>query len=197
MYLLSLHQLARVQITTSKHIHKMGINTINHFLELNEINFLSSQSISKEIANSFQKLLYKSEQKTLRTRLKLKEINLIIFPSWSHSEEILYEELTNIIISLSNHPQKNKITLLIENSDISDKDVEIFLYSIAMDLMINNVIVIDNELQISLIGKLNEIQWKALIPCIQGRVPLVNENKFAINSIGVENFIDYDLHQIV
>ncbi|MBD2432470.1 MULTISPECIES: hypothetical protein [Fischerella] len=197
MYLLSLHQLARVQITTSKHIHKMGINTINHFLELDEINFLSSQSISKEIANSFQKLLYKSEQKTLRTRLKLKEINLIIFPSWSHSEEILYEELTNIIISLSNHPQKNKITLLIENSDISDKDVEIFLYSIAMDLMINNVIVIDNELQISLIGKLNEIQWKALIPCIQGRVPLVNENKFAINSIGVENFIDYDLHQIV
>ena len=117
---------------------------------------------------------------TTLLRLNLKEHNFIIFPDWSQPEEFVGLELQEVIETLSTHPSRQKTTLLIDTSNISVEDAELFLYSIAMSLFMNEDSDITEELEIALVGDLADIQWKALLPRIQARIVLKHENKEAV-----------------
>ena len=53
---------------------------------------------------------------------------------------------------------------------------------------------VSEELKISLIGHLGEIQWKALLPRIQARIVLGNDNQQAITQTGAENLPAYEIN---
>ncbi|MBV9387570.1 MAG: hypothetical protein JOZ78_14215 [Chroococcidiopsidaceae cyanobacterium CP_BM_ER_R8_30] len=53
---------------------------------------------------------------------------------------------------------------------------------------------VSEELEISLIGHLGEIQWKALLPRIQARIVLENENQQAIAQAGAEHLPAYEIN---
>ncbi|WP_287284418.1 glycosyltransferase [Okeania sp. SIO2G4] len=108
---------------------------------------------------------------------KLSEINLIIFPDWSQSEETVGLELQEVIKSLVTHPEKAKMTLLIDNSNISGEDADLILSSVAMNLLMEEELEVDEGPEIVLVGELNQIQWSALIPQLQGRIKLEHENE--------------------
>lgn len=120
---------------------------------------------------------------TTLLRLNLKEHNFIIFPDWSQPEELLGLELQVLIETLSTHPDRQKTTLLIDTSNITTEDAELFLYSVAMNLLMNEDSDITEELEIALIGDLADIQWKALLPSIQARIVLKHENQEALDKL--------------
>ena len=116
-------------------------------------------------------------------RLNLKEINLIIFPDWSQLEEFLGLELLEVIRAIATHPDKSKMTLLVDTTNISDEDADLALSSVAMNLLMEADLDVSDGPEIIAIGQLSEIQWQALVPYLHARIALENQHKEAIGQI--------------
>ncbi len=143
-----------------------------------------------------QRLEAATEQSTaLIDSLRLREINYIIFPNWSVSEDILTQELTQVIKALINHPDQSKITLLIYTNGISEEDANLFLSAVAMNLLMEEDLDVE-QLEISLVEKLETIQWEALVPHLQGRILLEHENQEAIALAQMANLPSHELDSL-
>ncbi len=91
--------------------------------------------LSKEYLPDANKISSNNKVTSIKENLKLRDINLVIFPDWSKSEESLGMELQKVIKAIASHPDKSKITLLIDNSNISAEDADLILSSVAMNLL--------------------------------------------------------------
>ncbi len=129
--------------------------------------------------------------------LKLKDINLIIFPNWSRSEDSLSQELASVVQSLATHPDRKRITLLIDTSDISDEDADLVVSGMIMNLLIQEDLDVTAGPEISLVGMLEEIQWQALLPCLYARIVLENENQQAIARAKTEAIPTFQFDSLV
>lgn len=119
--------------------------------------------------------------------LNLREVNLIIFPDWSQSEEIISEDLEQVIRAIATHPDSNKITLLVDQGNLDEEEVGLILSGVSMNLLMQEDLDISDSAEISLIGQLSEVQWQALLPRIQARIVLENENKEAIAQVKADS----------
>ncbi|MDJ1167896.1 glycosyltransferase family 1 protein [Roseofilum sp. BLCC_M154] len=118
--------------------------------------------------------------------LNLQEINLIIFPDWSKSEERIGLALQEVIKGLVSHGDRAKMTLLIDHTHIEAEDADLLLSSVAMNLLMEENLEVDEGPEIVLVGDLSEAQWSVLIPQLQGRIRLEDENQEAIALSQVE-----------
>ncbi|MEG4201678.1 glycosyltransferase [Microcoleus sp. Pol12A5] len=134
---------------------------------------------------------------TTLLRLNLKEINLIIFPDWTQPEESVGVDIARVVRAIATHPEKNKITILTDNSNISDEDANLALSSVAMNLLMEEDLDVSDGPEISLIGQLSEIQWEALIPRLHARIVLENENREAIAQANAENISSFELDRFM
>ena len=113
----------------------------------------------------------------LQEKLRLREINLIIFPDWSQLEESLAWELQEVIKVTASHKDKGRITLLIDNSNISDEDADLALSSVAINLLMEEDLDVSEGPEISIIGNLSQVQWQTLLSVVEGKITLENENQ--------------------
>ncbi|MEH1784547.1 MAG: glycosyltransferase [Nostoc sp.] len=155
--------------------------------------FLDSRSYSAKIGSLFQELLSKYLADTLSQNLQLGDINLIIFPDWLQPEESLGLALEQVIKTLVDHVNNEKITLIINTSNIAAEDAEIFLSSIAMNLLLEEDLDINQGLEISLLENLSNIEWQALLPRIHARLILEYEDQEALAKVPVKNLGCYEL----
>ncbi|MBO1071271.1 MAG: glycosyltransferase [Dolichospermum sp. DEX189] len=128
--------------------------------------------------------------------LNLREINLIIFPDWSQPEDELGLELQEVIQTLATHPNSEKITLLINTGDIDTEDAEIFLSSVVMNLLMEDLDITDT-INISLVDKLGDTQWQPLLTRIYGRITLNNEDKVALAQATVSKIHSYQIDSLI
>ena len=128
--------------------------------------------------------------------LQLREITLIIFPDWSQPEESLGLDLERVVRAIATHPDRNKITLLIDTSNISDEDANLALSGVAMNLLMEEDLDVSEGPEISLIGQLSEIQREILISRLDGRIVLENENRDAIAQAKAENIALFELDSL-
>ncbi|MBA3922498.1 MAG: hypothetical protein H0X31_12680, partial [Nostocaceae cyanobacterium] len=158
--------------------------------------FLDSRSYSAQMGALFQRLFQKYQARALTDSLKLRDHNIIIFPDWGQSENRLYQNLASLITNLVNHPDKNKITLLINTANISEDDASLFLSDVVMNLLLEEDLDITDGPEISLVGETNESQWKALLPCISAQIVLENENKQESMEIGADKIRLYRVEDL-
>ena len=121
--------------------------------------------------------------------LKLRKTNLIVFPDWCQSEEAMGRELEKIIRTILTHPESQEITLLIDTSNLEEKseiDANLVVSGVVMNLLMQEDLEMAGEPEISLVGKVSELQWQALLPRIQARISLENENQQAITDTKAE-----------
>lgn len=149
--------------------------------------FLDSRSYSAKIGSLFQELFSKYLADTLSQNFRLGDINLIIFPDWSQPEDLLYQDLASVISTLTNHPDKSHITLLIDTQNISEEEADMLLSSLTMNLLMEDDVDITEGPEISLLGKMNDTQWKTLLSRIQTRIALGIDNQSAIAQAKAEN----------
>ncbi|WP_414754767.1 glycosyltransferase [Anabaena sp. CCY 9910] len=159
----------------------------------NNPSFLDSRSYAAKIGSLFQELFSDYIADTLSQNLRLKDINLIIFPDWSESEELISSELEQVIKTVATHPDSEKITLLINIDNISVDDVEMLLSAVAMNLLMQEDLDVTEGLEISLVESLSDIQWQALLPCIHARIVLEHENQDAVIEAKAEKLISCEL----
>ncbi|MFN4845050.1 MAG: methyltransferase domain-containing protein [Dolichospermum sp.] len=162
----------------------------------NNPSFLDSRSYSAKMGNIFQDLFRNYLSETLEQNLRLRDINLIIFPDWTQAEEELGFELQEVIQTLANHPENQKITLIIHIGNLTIEDAEMFLSSVAMNLLMTDLDISDT-IEISLIDQLGNMQWQSLLPRIYGRVILSNEAKINLVQIPVSDLKSYQLDSLI
>ncbi|NET88389.1 MAG: glycosyltransferase [Kamptonema sp. SIO1D9] len=129
-------------------------------------------------------------------RLNLKEINLIIFPDWSQPEKALGYELQQVLKAIATHSDKNQITLLLHIEDISEEDAQLLLSAVAMNLLMEEDLDVSEGPEISFLGQLSEIQWESLLPQIQARIILENENQAHSTRYLPANFTSHHLDNL-
>jgi glycosyltransferase involved in cell wall biosynthesis len=125
--------------------------------------------------------------------INLREINLIIFPDCSASEESISLELAQVIRTLATHTDSYKTTLLVDTTGISGEDAELFLSSVTMNLLMEEDLDLTDGLEISLVRNLADIQWQALLPRLHGRIVLENENQQALIQAKADTLALYPL----
>ncbi len=134
-----------------------------------------------------------SEQSSDLAHLRLRDINFVIFPDWSLSEDELSQELTHVIKAIAIHPDKNHIALLVDTSNSSDEDANLILSGVVMNLLIEEDLDVSEGPEISLVGKLEVSQWKALLPRLQARIILKDENREAIALVRAETLPSHEI----
>jgi hypothetical protein len=158
----------------------------------NNPSFLDSRSYSAKMGNLFQELFRNYISENLEQNLRFRDINLIMFPDWTQPEHELGFELQQVIQTLATHPNNEKITLIIYVNNFSLEDAEIFLSSVAMNLLMEDLDISDT-IDISLVGTLGDMQWQSLLPRIYGRVILDNEDQAVLTQAAVSQLESYPL----
>lgn len=148
--------------------------------------FLDSRAYSAQMEALFHELIRKYHIDALGNYLQLKDINLIIFPDWRQSEELISQDLARTIRAIATHADKSKMTLLVDTSNISEEDANLALSGVAMNLLMEEDLDVSDGPEISLVGHLSEIQREIFISCLHGRIVLENENKEAIANLAAE-----------
>lgn len=147
--------------------------------------FLDSKGYSEKIGKLFTELVDGYAVEKLSDDLRLRDVNWMIFPDWNQSEESVGLELQQVIQTLATQPDSQKTTLLIDTSNIDIEDAQMFLSSIAMNLMMEEDLDITDELEISLIEDLNDIQWATLLPKIDARIVMKCDNQAAVGKLSL------------
>ncbi|MBC6432565.1 hypothetical protein FM036_18090 [Nostoc sp. HG1] len=158
--------------------------------------FLDSRSYSAKIGSLFQELFSKYLADTLSQNFRLGDINLIIFPDWSQPEDLLYQDLASVISTLTTHPNKIHITLLIDTQNISEEEADMLLSSLTMNLLMEDDVDISEGPEISLLGKISDAQWKTLLPRINTRIALTTDNQSAIAQAKAETLSSCDVDSL-
>jgi hypothetical protein len=131
--------------------------------------------------------------------LNFREVNLIIFPNWHQSEESLSGELSEVIKAVVAHRDRDRITLLIDSSEIDQEDANLILCSVTMNLLLEEDLDVGEGPEITLIGQMSEIQWEILWHRLRARIVLDQENKQMVHRAGnlphcqIENFANIKL----
>ncbi|MEQ8464785.1 O-linked N-acetylglucosamine transferase family protein [Coleofasciculus sp. E1-EBD-02] len=158
--------------------------------------FLDSRAYSAKMGALFQNLFRKYLADTLSNNLRLRDINLIIFPDWSQQEELIAQDLANVIKAITTHPDQNRITLLIDIDNISEEDADLAISSIVMNLLMEEDLEVEEGPEISILGKLSDMQWEALLTRIQSRIVLENENQGAITQAKADKISAWELNSL-
>ena len=158
--------------------------------------FLDSRSYSAKIGSLFQELFSNYLTDTLSKNLRLRDINLIIFPDWTQSEESISFELERVIKALATHPDSQKTTLLLDISNISSEDADLLLSAVMMNILMNEDRDVTEELEISLVGKLVDIQWKGLLPLLKARIVMEHENQQALAQVKAETLPYFEVESL-
>jgi hypothetical protein len=127
---------------------------------------------------------------------KLQKVNLIVFPDWSQSEDIIYLNLSNLLSTLITHPDRQQICILINTLKISDEDANLVFSGIMMNFLAEEEREIDENLNIALTGKMTLLQWMALVSLLQGKIILDNQDSELITTLKVDSLSSVNLKDL-
>jgi len=126
-----------------------------------------------------------------QSSLALSEVNYLICPDWQASEEDLGLDFVFTLQKLTQEKtQENdrSITLLIDISNTTEEEANLFLSGVALNLMMEEDLEISESLNFSWIYNLSETEWDNLLPQILARIQFTSEtlpDREAIESLPV------------
>ncbi|NET60865.1 MAG: tetratricopeptide repeat protein [Symploca sp. SIO2E6] len=118
-------------------------------------------------------------------QLKLRAINLIIFPDWNQPEESLLTDMAGVMRGILTDPDSSNLTLLIEASNIAEEEADMVISTVVMNLLYEVEVEMTTEPEISLLRNLSKWQWEALRQQVNGRIRINKENTAAIIAAGM------------
>jgi predicted O-linked N-acetylglucosamine transferase (SPINDLY family) len=163
----------------------------------NNPSFLDSRGYALKVEKVFKEIFEQYNADALEQNLRLREVNVMVFPDWNQSEEAVGMELQQVIQTLATQPASQQTTLLIDTTNIAIEDAEMFISSVTMNLMMEEDLDITEELEIALIEDLSNIQWETLMPKIDARIVMDCDNRVAIGKRSLADLPQLDLATFV
>jgi hypothetical protein len=154
--------------------------------------FYDSQSFGQQIGDLFQRLFQDYQAHILAERFNLSEKNMVLFIDWRQPADIIYDQLQELLKLLANSPDRDCLSLLIDISSISSSShlhLGSMLDNVVMSILLEREDPNDLELgfHIALVEKLSAIQWQAIRPRLQFRLPIRREDRFALQDAGLSD----------
>lgn len=114
--------------------------------------------------------------------LKLREINLAIFPDWNQPEESLISALENVLLTVGQHPDKTKITLLINSVNFPihpELTADLLLANLVLKILVDYKIDLSNEgAEITIIDEnFNQEKFSKVIKKVNYTISLEQEDR--------------------
>lgn len=128
----------------------------------------------------------------------LREINLIIFPDWHQPEEKISQELAQVIKRILTHPAQDKLSLLIDTSNVDEEEANLVISGLVMEILMEEDLEIDEEegASIYVLGKPWEIEWDPILYRLHARIVLEHENQLAIANTKTDKIPCYQIEEI-
>ncbi|HEY9850038.1 MAG TPA: TylF/MycF/NovP-related O-methyltransferase [Leptolyngbyaceae cyanobacterium] len=126
-------------------------------------------------------------------KLNLKEINLIIFPNWNQAEEILLPEIKRVMRYLLAHPERSKIILLIETSEITEESAEMAISGAVMEILYEEDLDVSEQPEIAFLSNLSQREWQELQPKITSKINMLNENEAAVFKVEIIDLPEWQI----
>lgn len=134
---------------------------------------------------------------SVKEKLKLRQVNLIIFPDWNQPEEDLLPSLGAVMEAISNHPDLNQLTLVIDTDNLSEEDANLMLSGVAMSLLMEKGVDLNEEIEIALTASLNQREWGELFSHLHGRLSIEKENQRKISQLKIDQFPLYKANSLI
>jgi Macrocin-O-methyltransferase (TylF) len=145
-------------------------------------NLIPAEELLREIEPQTKLLI---DPETLKKEYRLRSINLVAFPDWTQSEELLWESLSELLNGVLTHPDRDRICLLLDLSNTDPEQADLTLSSLLMSLLADvDLDIGEAEPEITLVKPLSPTQWQNLLPFITARIPMETENQKAIEKSG-------------
>lgn len=113
----------------------------------------------------------------LSSKLRLKEINLIVSVDFNQSTETIFGKLKELIKIMAVHPDKNRICLLLEANDCSEENANLIVSDAAMTLFMEENLDIEAGPEIVIVTEeLQHSERMAILKCIKARIILNHED---------------------
>lgn len=133
--------------------------------------------------------------------LGLREINYIIFPDWSQTEEKIRLELIQLFRQLITHPEQEKITLLIDITSISEEDANLMISNVFFNLLMLDEYKLSEEeeaqmredIGIAFVPHLNSEQYTSLMPYLSAKINLAQESQIFSNILELKQLPEIEL----
>ena len=138
----------------------------------------------------------KSEENTYP--LNFRNINLITFPDWNQSMEVIFEQLVNVCQAIIDNPKSSEITLLINTQNTNLEDAQFLLADVLLNLSYEENIKTDEDKspEFNLLNISSLEEYKGLSPILYSRIILDGEKKEFINQIGLEHLVSCTLEEL-
>lgn len=117
-----------------------------------------------------------SPQASGLTHLDLRETTFLLIPDWSVAEETLGMALKGVMVKLLQHPDRDKMTVVIYRGSLSEDQASLMLSGVIMEILmeVESEVDVDAGPTLSFVGDsdLKESQWQCLLAEVQARIAL-------------------------
>jgi hypothetical protein len=127
----------------------------------------------KKMANIIQEKLFEVASKL--DTIKTQSISYLMFPDWEATEDELEQDIASVFQQFAPETDRS-ITLLIDITDTTEEEANLFLSSVAMNLMMEEELEVSENLNFSFLQNLSETEWDTLLPNVLARIQLDQEN---------------------
>ncbi len=154
-------------------------------------------NIYLHVVDQLIKIVQGSWTLALQSTMRLREINLLVFPSWAQPAELSRFQLRRLFAALLAHPDAGRVSLLIDTAHeppgfaeklVAEIEREVFASAAARNAPRPNVTTTG-------VG-FDGYQWELVLPCWQARVALPDENPAAVARAGADSLSRVSLNDI-
>jgi SAM-dependent methyltransferase len=139
-------------------------------------------------AKRIEQLLAKStelERTAMRASMRLRDINLIVFPDWTQPLAQVGAQLRAVFSALVAHPDHRRIALVINIVGDNPAAASGHLAAVFAEIVEHQRLPLADRPQISAVGgTISPSDWDTLIDCIQRRVALSPQDDTALAATG-------------
>jgi SAM-dependent methyltransferase len=122
----------------------------------------------------------------MRAALKLREINLLVFPDWRHPENVLRDQLRTLFAAILAHPDGQRIALIIDLGQEYQQLAGNLAAQLMNEVFARGGVLLPNAPGVSAVShSFSPEEWAVLLACIQGRLVMPIEDSGAIVTHGV------------
>ncbi len=149
-----------------------------------ELHGIDSTGVWFQKRNTIPPALLPSPAETI-DRYRLRDYNLLAFPDWEQPEEELFESLSQLLQGIFLHPQRTRITLLLDATGVDPEPADWAISSVVMHLLEQTDVEPEGAPEIVLLSDMESDptkgeaplqRWRILLPFVAARVVLQREN---------------------
>jgi hypothetical protein len=150
-----------------------------------------------ELYRAMHEALLQTQRFAMRASMKLRDINLVVFPDWNQPPEVLRQQMRTLYQTLAGHPQQTRIALVV-HLGTQPQITSTYLEQASRDVPFPPGTTPEQMPAVrGAGGTFRPDEWEVLLECCQARITLPCEAKGTITKLGADRLEPLSLDVLV